>query len=140
MYYGVEDPFYDKMKEIYGEEGLKGYRKERLEDFKNISDEDVELASKRYKRVNNALTSVKTIAQLGAWIAGMVFIYPNSGGNPIVFGIGTYLFTELIKLPEMNRSANNYKIFDARMRIGKDLGLLDKELMQEDVEKTEYDK
>ena len=38
MYYGVEDPFYDSFKELYGDEGLLGYKKERLEDFKNITD------------------------------------------------------------------------------------------------------
>ncbi|MEE3394256.1 MAG: hypothetical protein VZR23_11495, partial [Lachnospiraceae bacterium] len=132
MYYGVEDPFYDSFKELYGDEGLLGYKKERLEDFKNITDEDVELASQRYKKVNNALTGVKTIAQLGAWIASMIFIYPKSGGNPIIFGAGVALFTELIKLPEMNRSVNNYKIFDARKIIGQDLGLLDRDLMLSD--------
>ena len=139
MYYGVEDPFYDSFKELYGDEGLLGYKKERLEDFKNITDEDVELASQRYKKVNNALTGIKTIAQLGAWIASMIFIYPKSGGNPIIFGAGVALFTELIKLPEMNRSANNYKIFDARKKIGQDLGLLDRDLTQEEVEKKEYE-
>ena len=138
-YYGMDDPFYDGFKELYGDEGLLGYKKERLEDFKNITDEDVELASQRYKKVNNALTGIKTIAQLGAWIASMIFIYPKSGGNPIIFGAGVALFTELIKLPEMNRSANNYKIFDARKKIGQDLGLLDRDLTQEEVEKKEYE-
>ena len=139
MYYGVEDPFYDSFKELYGDEGLLGYKKERPEDFKNITDEDVELASQRYKKVNNALTGIKTIAQLGAWIASMIFIYPKSGGNPIIFGAGVALFTELIKLPEMKRSVNNYKIFDARKIIGQDLGLLDRDLTQEEVEKKEYE-
>ena len=139
MYYGVEDPFYDSFKELYGDEGLLGYKKERLEDFKNITDEDVELASQRYKKVNNALTGVKTIAQLGAWIASMIFIYPKSGGNPIIFGAGVALFTELIKLPEMNRSSNNYTKFFARRRIGEELGLLDKDLTLGDLEKSEYE-
>ena len=152
MYYGVEDPFYDSFKELYGDEGLLGYKKERLEAFEDIpyrvenigGDEMpyrdvVILASQRYKKVNNALTGIKTIAQLGAWIASMIFIYPKSGGNPIIFGAGVALFTELIKLPEMNRSANNYKIFDARKKIGQDLGLLDRDLTQEEVEKKEYE-
>ena len=39
MYYGVEDPFYDSFKELYGDEGLLGYKKkERLEAFKDITD------------------------------------------------------------------------------------------------------
>ena len=152
MYYGVEDPFYDSFKELYGDEGLLGYKKERLEAFEDIpyrvvnigGDEMpyrdvVILASQRYKKVNNALTGIKTIAQLGAWIASMIFIFPKSGGNPIIFGAGVALFTELIKLPEMNRSANNYKIFDARKIIGQDLGLLDRDLTQEEVEKKEYE-
>ena len=139
MYYGVEDPFYDSFKELYGDEGLLGYKKERLEDFKNITDEDVELASQRYKKVNNALTCVKTIAQLGAWIASMIFIFPKSGGNPIIFGAGVALFTELIKLPEMKRSENNYNKFFARRQIGEELGLLDKDLTLDDLEKSEYE-
>ena len=138
-YYGIDDPFYDGFKELYGDEGLLGYKKERLEDFKNITDEDVELASQRYKKVNNALTGIKTIAQLGAWIASMIFIYPKSGENPIIFGAGVAIFTELIKLPEMKRSVNNYKIFDARKIIGQDLGLLNRDLKQEEVEKKEYE-
>ena len=139
MYYGVEDPFYDSFKELYGDEGLLGYKKERPEDFKNITDEDVELASQRYKKVNNALTGIKTIVQLGAWIASMIFIYPKSGGNPIIFGAGVALFTELIKLPEMYRSENNYNKFFARRQIGEELGLLDKDLTLGDLEKSEYE-
>ena len=139
MYYGVEDPFYDSFKELYGDEGLLGYKKERLEDFKNITDEDVELASQRYKKVNNALTGIKTIAQLGAWIASMIFIYPKSGGNPIIFGAGVAIFTELIKLPEMKRTSDNFEIFAARRRIGEELGLLDKDLTLDDLEKSEYE-
>ena len=102
-------------------------------------DEDVELASQRYKKVNNALTGIKTIAQLGAWIASMIFIYPKSGGNPIIFGAGVALFTELIKLPEMYRSENNYNKFFARRQIGEELGLLDKDLTLDDLEKSEYE-
>ena len=102
-------------------------------------DEDVELASQRYKKVNNALTGIKTIAQLGAWIASMIFIYPKSGGNPIIFGAGAALFTEFIKLPEMNRSSNNYTKFFARRQIGEELGLLDKDLTLDDLEKSEYE-
>ena len=152
MYYGVEDPFYDSFKELYGDEGLLGYKKERLEAFEDIpyrvenigGDEMpyrdvVILASQRYKKVNNALTGIKTIAQLGAWIASMIFIYPKSGGNPIIFGAGVALFTELIKLPEMNRSSNNYTKFFARRQIGEELGLLDKDLTLDDLEKSEYE-
>ena len=152
MYYGVEDPFYDSFKELYGDEGLLGYKKERLEAFEDIpyrvenigGDEMpyrdvVILASQRYKKVNNALTGIKTIAQLGAWIASMIFIYPKSGGNPIIFGAGVALFTELIKLPEMYRSENNYNKFFARRQIGEELGLLDKDLTLDDLEKSEYE-
>ena len=48
-------------------------------------------------------------------------------------------FTELIKLPEMYRSENNYNKFFARRQIGEELGLLDKDLTLDDLEKSEYE-
>lgn len=67
-YYGMDDPFYEGLKEIYGEDGLNGYRKERIEAFKNISETDMKWASKRYKRINTALTTIKSIMQIGVFL------------------------------------------------------------------------
>lgn len=80
MNMGKNDPYYDKLHEIYGEEGLEGYRNERKEAFKNILDDDVKWASKRYKKVYNALSVVKTIAQLGTFAASWV-IFPQMAIN-----------------------------------------------------------
>ena len=76
-YHGVDDPFYDRLKEIYGEEGLEGYRKERLEAFKNIPLDDVKLASERYKKVNNLLTHVKTLASIAGIVVCGFTLYPQ---------------------------------------------------------------
>jgi len=142
LHYGIDDPFYDSLKKIYGEEGLEGYRKERKEAFENISNYDVALASKRYKRVNNAFTCVKTLAQLGTWIASWFVLYPHlipSGCNPLIFGLGMAMITKVAKFSEYNRSVENYQILDARLRVAKDLGLLEKNKSISDIEKSDYE-
>ena len=72
-------------KELYGDEGLLGYRKERLEAFEdipylvNIGGEEVpyrdvvKLASQRYKKVDTILTPIKTLAS----IAGLIVFFPK---------------------------------------------------------------
>ena len=84
-YYGIDDPFYDGFKELYGDEGLLGYRKERLEAFEdipylvNMGGEEVPyrdvviLASQRYKKVDTILTPIKTLAS----IAGLIVFFPK---------------------------------------------------------------
>ncbi len=156
-YYRIDDPFYDSFKKIYGDEGLLGYKKERLEAFEDIpyrvenigGDEMpyrdvVILASQRYKKVNNALTGIKTIAQL----AGLIVFFPkyfpimveSAGGIPIINGIliafGTIVLVMTApKIPEAERTSRNYGIFFARLRIARDLGIMDKtasKIMEDD--------
>ena len=139
--YGKDDPFFDTLKEIYGDEGLEGYRRERIGLFKNISDDDVKLASERYKREKSPLTYVKTLAQLAISAAAFVYTYPamlEIGASPIIAGIGYLAISELIKLPEIHRNGHNFDIFLARIRIAKDLGLIDKDKKSADIEKENY--
>lgn len=139
--YGIDDPFFDGLEEIYGEGGFEWYRKERIGLFKNISDDDVKLASERYKREKSPLIYVKTIAQLAVSAAAFVYTYPamlETGASPIITGIGYLAIAESIKLPEMHRSVHNYDIFLARIRIAKDLGLIDKDKKSADIEKEKY--
>ena len=148
-YYGIDDPFYDGFKELYGDEGLLGYKKERLEDFKNITDEDVELASQRYKKVDTILTPFKTLAIIAGLIVYFLTFHDDvvksvSVGNPILDVIhwiiaasgSTALIIMIPTLPEAGRSSHNYEILNARLRIAKKLGLLDK--IADDVEKDDY--
>ena len=135
-YYGMDDPFYDGFKELYGDEGLLGYRKERLEAFEGITHhDDVKLASQRYKKVDTILTPFKTLAI----IAGLIVYFPkyfpimveSAGGIPIINGIliafGTIVLVMTApKIPEADRTSRNYGIFFARLRIARDLGIMDK--------------
>lgn len=76
-YYGVDDPFYDSLHEIYGEDGLEGYRKERLKEFENIPPKVVKLASQRYQRVNNMLTHVKSLVSIAGLVVFGFKLYPE---------------------------------------------------------------
>ena len=148
-YYGIDDPFYDGFKELYGDEGLLGYKKERLEAFEdipyhlvNIGGEEmpyhavVKLASQRYKKVDTILTPIKTLAS----IAGLIVFFPkyfpimveSAGGIPIINGIlmaiGTIVLVMGVpKIPELDRRSRNASILLARLRIAEDLGLMDKD-------------
>ncbi len=140
-YYGKDDPFFDGLRELYGEEGLKGYRKDRLNAFKNISDDDVELASQRYSRVENAFTHIKSLIQLAGWVASWFILYPSTleaGSNPLVFGAGMAVLSQIIKYPEIARNSTNFEIFLARKRIAKDLGLLEKDTEESDFRTQDY--
>ena len=156
-YYGIDDPFYDGFKELYGDEGLLGYKKERLEAFEdipyhlvNMGGEEVPyrdvviLASQRYKKVDTILTPIKTLAS----IAGLIVFFPkyfpimveSAGGIPIINGIliafGTIVLVMTApKIPEAERTSRNYGIFFARLRIARDLGIMDKtasKIMEDD--------
>mgnify|MGYP006908813619 CR=1 FL=1 len=149
-YYGIDDPFYDGFKELYGDEGLLGYRKERLEAFEGIAyHDDVKLASQRYKKVDTILTPFKTLAIIAGLIVHFlkfqdVMVKSVSVGNPILDGLrwiitasgSTALIIMIPTLPEAGRSSHNYEILNARLRIAKKLGLLDK--IADDVEKDNY--
>ena len=149
-YYGIDDPFYDGFKELYGDEGLLGYRKERLEAFEGITHhDDVKLASQRYKKVDTILTPFKTLAIIAGLIVYFLTFHDDvvksvSVGNPILDVIhwiiaasgSTALIIMISTLPEAGRSSHNYEILNARLRIAKKLGLLDK--IADDVEKDDY--
>ena len=149
-YYGIDDPFYDGFKELYGDEGLLGYRKERLEAFEGITHhDDVKLASQRYKKVDTILTPFKTLAIIAGLIVYFLTFHDDvvksvSVGNPILDVIhwiiaasgSTALIIMIPTLPEAGRSSHNYEILNARLRIAKKLGLLDK--IADDVEKDNY--
>lgn len=136
--YGIDDPFLDELDEIYGEGGFEWYKKERIGLFKNISNDDVKLASERYKKWVTPLTYVKPLVQLVLSVAIFVYLYPTMiemGAFPPLVGLGILGMSMAISLPEMRISAHNYDIFLARIRIAKDLGLIDKDKKSDDIER-----
>lgn len=136
--YGIDDPFFDGFEEIYGEGGFDWYRKERIGLFKNISNDDIKLASERYKKEKTPLTYIKTLVQLATTAALTVYTYPTMvemRAFPPLCVIGYLGMTQAIKMPEMNRLSHNYEIFEARIRIAKDLGLIDKDKNPDAIEK-----
>ena len=60
------------------------------------------------------------------------------GASPILVGIGYIGMAQALKLPEMKRLSHNYEIFEARIRIAKDLGLIDKDKRPDKIEKENY--
>ena len=163
-YYGIDDPFYDGFKELYGDEGLLGYKKERLEAFEDIPyhlvniggdimpyHAVVKLASQRYKKVDTIFTPIKTLASIAVLIVHFlkfqdVMAKSVSVGNPILDGLhwiiaalgSTALIIMIPKLPEAGRSTQNYKILTARMQIAEDLGFMDKDKTMTEIEKDDY--
>lgn len=142
LYYGIDDPFYDGFEDLYGEEGLEGYRREHLESFKDISNDDVEMASRRYKRVYTVFTCIKTLVQIALWIASWYVLYPSSaaaGCNPLVFGAGMAILSQLIKYSEIARNSDNYGVFIARRSIAEKLGLMMKDKTFEEIAASDYE-
>ena len=159
-YYGIDDPFYDSFRELYGDEGLLGYKKERLEVFEDIPyhlviicgdempyHEVLKLASQRYKKVDTILTPIKTLASIAFLVVYFLKYFPimveSAEGIPIINGImlaisPTYLIIEMPRYPEISRSSHNCKIFSARLRIAKDLGIIDKDKTMAEIMKDDY--
>jgi hypothetical protein len=126
---GVEDSFYDAFRELYGEKGLEGYREENLEMFKKISEDDVKLASKHYMKVETPLFKHRNLFAIPMTIASFI-LYPQTAPfiGPITHGLGAYILSVCLTTIGMNsREKHNKDIFEARLRIAKDLGILDKE-------------
>lgn len=134
-YYGKDDPFYDGLKSIYGEDGLYGYRKQRIDDFENIAEKDVETAAQRYKSVYSSISGIKNIFQIALFI-GLWKFYPylaDGGWDPITFGVLDCFGTELIfKIPEWSRTKYNSDILHARIRIAEELGFMEKDVKIDD--------
>ena len=135
-YYGKDDPFYDGLKSIYGEDGLYGYRKQRIDDFENIAEKDVETAAQRYKSVYSSISGIKNIFQIALFI-GLWKFYPSlaaSGGwDPITFGVLDFFGTEIVfKIPEWSRTKYNSDILHARIRIAEELGFMEKDVKIDD--------
>ena len=143
FYYGMDDPYYDGLKEIYGDEGLEGYRKERPEAFTwYLGTVVIKQASQRYKRVNTPVTIIKSLIGLVIWIASWFVLYPSFaqvGTHPFIYGGGTaILLTILIRRSEFKKISENTYIRDARVKIAKDLGLMDKDKTFEQVAEDNY--
>ena len=143
FYYGMDDPYYDGLKEIYGDEGLEGYRKERPEAFTwYLGTVVIKQASQRYKRVNTPVTIIKSLIGLVIWIASWFVLYPSfaqAGTHPFIYGGGTaILLTFLIRGSEFKKMSENTYIMDARVKIAKDLGLMDKDKTFEQVAEDNY--
>lgn len=139
----MDDPYYDGLKEIYGDEGLEGYRKERPEAFTwYLGTVVIKQASQRYKRVNTPVTIIKSLIGLVIWIASWFVLYPSFaqvGTHPFIYGGGTaILLTILIRRSEFKKISENTYIRDARVKIAKDLGLMDKDKTFEQVAEDNY--
>ena len=142
-YYGKDDPFYDGLKSIYGEDGLYGYRKQRIDDFENIAEKDVETAARRYKSVYSSISGIKNIFQIALFI-GLWKFYPYLADGAelneanrllfaITYGVWDFVLTELIfKIPEWSRGKYNSDILHARIRIAEELGLMEKDVKIDD--------
>ena len=135
-YYGKDDPFYDGLKSIYGEDGLYGYRKQRIDDFENIAEKDVETAAQRYKSVYSSISGIKNIFQIALFI-GLWKFYPalaaSGGWDPITFGVLDFFGTEIVfKIPEWSRTKYNSDILHARIRIAEELGFMEKDVKIDD--------
>lgn len=120
---GVEDKFYDEFKKIYGEEGLKGYRRENMEKFKSISYSDVQLAAQRYQKEESLISKAKTLIEIPFLFAAFQ-IFPNIASvNPVIYGLGLHVLSSIVLgMGADARSIRNREIFDARCRIAKELG------------------
>lgn len=126
---GNEDPFYDYLNELYPGKGLQGFREENIDKFKDISKRTVSLASQRYQKVAKILRKTKRIAAIPLALASYAF-YPYLAPycNPFIYGVAMYAYSAaLLRLPEFIRDTHNRRIFAARYRIAKDLGVLNKD-------------
>ena len=130
---GVEDPFYEQFNKIYPGQGLRGFIEENPKLFNNCSRDDINLASERYKKVDGICTII------GKWIripliVGLGLLYPVGTQHmpPPIYGLFAFSIYKFIihgalKWSADSRAIRDNDIFDARIRLAKDLGILQEE-------------
>ena len=127
---GVEDPFYESFKELYAD-GLMGLvNGNDKSTINNKQLKTIRLASERYSKMEGLFPKMGKILKIPLMI-GLFLTYPmvSSIMNPIVYGVGMYsTIMGTLLIPEALRGLKNKKIFEARDRIGRDLGLIKKNL------------
>ena len=121
---GAEDPIYDKFNELYGKKGILGFVDENPEASRNLSQEELKLAAKRYSKPVHLFNA---LGFAGAGVVGILspFLSQFVNLSPLMFcAIAIPTITTSIALMENKRLRHNAKIAEARFRIAKDLGLV----------------
>lgn len=121
---GSEDPIYDKFNELYGKKGILGFVDENPEASRNLSQEEVKLAAKRYRK---PALLFNALGYAGAGVVGILspFLSQFVNLSPLIFCcIAIPTITTSLALLENKRLQHNAKIAEARFRIAKDLGLV----------------
>ena len=121
---GSEDPIYDKFNELYGKKGILGFIDENPEASRNLSQEEVKLAAKRYRK---PALLFNALGYAGAGVVGILspFLSQFVNLSPLIFCcIAIPTITTSLALLEDKRLQHNAKIAEARFRIAKDLGLV----------------
>lgn len=135
---GVEDPFFEQFNEIYPAQGLKGFIEENPKLFNNTTQSDINLASERYKKVDGICT------MLGEWLripllVGFILLFPEMTRqmSPFLYCLSAYgiyisFINGLCRMTGNSRLRHDDKIFDARCRLAKDMGILKEESFRKD--------
>ena len=133
---GIQDPFYDAFKELYGEKGLYGFVDNNYELFRNISDKAIKKASNRYIKLDRSTPLFDFIFSIigHVWlISSMIFLindWLNLGFKfseiALLAIIGLMFLLLALLAPQYFRYIHNKDIFRARYKIATTLGLIKK--------------
>ncbi len=133
---GIQDPFYDAFKELYGEKGLYGFVDNNCELFRNISDKVIKKASNRYIKLDRSTPLFDFIWSIigNVWVISMMIFLINDWLNlgfkfseiaQWITIIG-FVLIGLLGAPQFFRYIHNKDIFRARYKIATTLGLIKK--------------
>ena len=132
---GAEDPFHKSFNALYPEKGFKGFVEENPDLFQNVQPKDIDQASKSYVKVEGKISSkLRKYGKLPLVVLLVLgyLLFVSSMMSPFFYAFGSVGFYHVImdclfSVTDEHRWDFNQKIFDARDRIGRDMGLIERE-------------
>ena len=131
---GAEDPFYDEFKKLYPKGGFWGFVKDNPKLFKNISNDDINNASRKYEKVDGVFSLIGESLRI-PFIIGAAFLFREwtKVVPPVVYiasAVGLYkvIIDGFFGGFKENNAIYDIEILKARWRIAKDLGIKKEDL------------
>lgn len=131
---GAEDPFYDEFKKLYPKGGFWGFVKDNPKLFKNISNDDINNASRKYEKVDGVFSLIGESLRIPFIIgAALLFREWTKDIPPVVYiasAVGLYkgIIDGFFGGFKENKAIYDIEILKARWRIAKDLGIKKEDL------------
>ena len=134
---GAEDPFYDEFMKLYPKRGFWGFVKDNPKLFENISNDDINNASRKYEKVDGIFSLIGESLRI-PFIVGAALLFRKWTKEipPLVYiasAVGLYkgIIDGFFCGSRGERANYDIEILEARWRIAKDLGIKKKDLEED---------